>query len=80
MMACKLVKDNEPKTIPMCDLPEGELGIIAGGMLFSGQIVQKETGGRFMVLGGNFSDGFDNGCTLPVRVLEEGELIEVKYS
>lgn len=84
-MTCKLVKDIKPKTIPMCELPGGKLAVIVGTM-DNGRIVQRDTSSPdFVILGADGvdykrSNGFSANCGLKVRILEEGELIEVKYS
>ena len=81
-MTCKLVEETKVKTIPMCELPDGKLGVIMKTTEFAegqiGEIIQRSGRGGFVSLGSRFI--YLRVCKYMVRVLEEGELIEVKYS
>lgn len=87
-MSCKLVeKENLRYAIPMCELPAGKIGIIVENQDGAGYLVQKADNpkGGYIILGfescmGTYSNFYSQYCTLLVRVLQEGELIEVKYT
>ena len=79
-MTCKLVIDNNPTIIPMSELPYGKLGVIVDGSEYDGEIVIKVSNTTYKVLGQEYTNSFNILSQRKVRILEEGELIEVKYS
>ena len=88
-MSCKLNSEKETNIVPMKDLPGGKIGVIVlDNCNFDGWIVQRcnNKSNGFIILGRKSrsstqeSNGFNETCELPVRILDEGELIEVHYS
>lgn len=83
-MVCKI--ENDSKLIPMHALKDGQIAVIVDTTRsYAGQLVTPYyDSGRnlcgFMVLGGKCGGRFSSTNTLLVRVLEEGEKIEVGYS
>lgn len=89
-MSCKIYNKEANKNImPMHDLPVGKLGVILEGA-HVGKIVSRgsiasDSKSNFIILGekskhDDCMNGFYSDCIIGIRVLEEGELIEVKYT
>lgn len=80
-MGAKLKSDTPNAIIQMCALKDGELAVMVGNDNgYDGQVVQAIKNGSmliFQALGCPRGETWSSGCTLQVRRLQPGELIEV---
>ena len=75
-MSARLVTKKDDKIIPMHDLKPGVLAEIVGDVRYAGWVVQKQQiYDGYLVIGK--SKSFSADCELKVRILDDGELIEV---
>lgn len=74
-MSCRLVGKEASLWIPLENLPLGKLGITGAGAII---VRDNLNSSHFTILGEN--NGYSHPSTVKIRVLEEGEQIEVRYS
>lgn len=77
-MPTKLVTEFQA-TIPMNQMVDGQLAVVIDKPeygKYTGKVVQRFDN-HFVVIGERYGLSWDSGCSLPVRLLQPGELIEI---